>query len=171
MIDMPPPPPDIPAISISHECLISTAAYYNLPPELVLVIRQQEAGTVGRESSNSNGSKDMGPMQINTIHLKMFEKHGITRSQIRNNECVNLFAGAYILHRELTRAGADTWKGVGNYHSATPRYHWRYRRQVSQRLQKLQQRYGTYISWLREQTQRLRTAYIQGGVIPSKEDS
>lgn len=167
MIEIPPPPPEVP-VTIQHECVISASAYYNLPPELVIVIRQQEAGTVGKESGNKNGSRDVGPMQINTIHLQAFKNHGITRDQLRNDECVNLFAGAYILHRELNRAGKDVWKGIGNYHSATPSYHWSYRRQVSNRLVKLQNRFPAYIQWLRDQTQRVRAAYIKEGIIPTK---
>jgi hypothetical protein len=170
MIDIPPPPPNIP-VAIQHECVISAAAYYNLPPELVIVIRQQEAGTVGKESGNKNGSKDVGPMQVNTIHLSTFKLHGISRDQLRNNECVNLFAGAFILHQSLARAGKDTWKGIGNYHSATPTYHWKYRRQVSNRLISLQKKFPDYIQWLRDQTQRLRAAYIKDGIIPTKSDS
>lgn len=166
MIDMPPLPPAHPT-NIEHECVIGAAAYYQLPPELIVAVRQQEAGTRGRYTTNTNGTADLGPMAINTIHLKSFAQHGITKSQLLNDSCTNIFAGAHILRREISRA-KDTWTGVGNYHSRTAKFHWRYRTKVSERLQRLTSRYGSYVQWLRHGATRLRQAYIAKQVVKAE---
>lgn len=147
-----PPPPDPPAIvapvEINHGCVIGAAAYYRLPPELIVAIRIQEAGTVGRYSVNKNGTVDLGPMQINSGNLRRFEKHGISGGQILGSECVNLYAGAWMLYDEIRRA-PDMWTGIGNYHSRTAVYHNRYRASVAKWIERLYKSYRPYIAWLR----------------------
>lgn len=157
--------PDLPPIeimqpiAIENRCVVAASAYYDLPPELIVAVRIQEAGTIGRTSENTNKSRDMGPMQINTIHLEEFSRHGIHERDLIENECTNLFAGAYRLRVELNRA-SDFWEGVGNYHSATAVHHYSYRRHIADRLRKLYANYQPYVKWLREEAVKLRARYV-----------
>lgn len=155
-------PSDISApVLVDHACVARAAAYYAVPPELLIAIRIQEGGTLGRTSQNKNGSHDVGPFQINTIHRTMFAGFGITMEQIRDHECTNTFAGAYIFHRELVRARGDVWRAVGNYHSATPRFHNIYRSHVARRYNALLQRYPKYLGWLRRAAEHERATMLE----------
>lgn len=154
------PPAIVAPVAINHPCLINAAAWYVIPPELLLAIRMQEGGTTGKSTRNSNGSYDHGPMQINTVNLKKFERYGIRPEYIRDDECTNLFAGAYLLRESMNRNPDNLWKAVGEYHSATPVHRDRYIGLVYERLSRLWKRYPQYTSWLRAAATRRRLEFL-----------
>lgn len=146
------PPPNIPVpIVINQECLLTAALGYQIPPDLLVAIRQQEGGQVGKATKNNNGSRDLGPMQINTVHAEMFQDLGVSQAAIRDSECVNLLAGAFLLRKAINRNDGHIWAAVGEYHSRTP---WRskiYQEKIHDRLITLYARYRPYVEWLWEQ--------------------
>jgi soluble lytic murein transglycosylase-like protein len=103
-------------------CVRAAATRYKVPEDLVWTILKTEGGTTGKVSRNSNGSYDMGEMQINSIHLNgepyNFAKYGITRDALVNDQCLNIHVGTYMLASEIAKA-PSFWKGVTNYHSRT----------------------------------------------------
>ncbi|WP_218497700.1 lytic transglycosylase domain-containing protein [Xanthomonas euvesicatoria] len=115
-------------------CVSAAAQRYGVPPSLVWAVIKTEGGTTGRTSTNKNGSKDMGLMQINTIHLHNaphnLVSRGITRDVLINDECVNIAVGTYILSYELNNKGYDFWTNVGAYNSRTPVHNEHYRAKV-----------------------------------------
>ena len=121
-----------------NQCVLAAAAHYQVPVDLLRAIIRTEGGTTGQSVGNTNGSRDMGLMQINTIHLPELERYGITRAMLINDECLNIHVGAFILHRELSRGG-DYWTNVGAYNSRTPKHNERYRSKVWQNLLKIWQ--------------------------------
>jgi len=112
-----------------EECISSAAARYQVPVDLVRAIIRTEGGTTGRTVGNTNGSRDMGLMQVNSIHLPELARYGITREMVTNDECLNIHVGTFILHRELSRGG-DYWTNVGAYNSRKPVHNVRYRTKV-----------------------------------------
>lgn len=143
----PPLPPDMPETNL--ECVVNASAYYSLPPELLLSIRIHENGRVGQSIGNTNATRDHGPVQVNDVHKETFESFGISMDQIRNDECTNMFAGAYLLRVALNGRPNDFWRGVGDYHSKTPKFNLRYRGHVSKVLARLQQKHSDLIHYLR----------------------
>jgi soluble lytic murein transglycosylase-like protein len=116
-------------------CLAEAGRAHNVPVPLLRTIAQQESGmhplAVNR---NSNGTTDLGLMQVNTRWLPVLARYGITREQLFDT-CINARVGAWILAAAMRRHG-DSWRAVGDYHSATPalnrRYAWAaYRRMVA----------------------------------------
>lgn len=79
-----------------------------------------ERGRIGQTRSDSNGSADLGPAQINTVNLPYLRTKGLTRDAIRDTWKGNILAEAYLLRRAI-RSGGCIWNGVGLYHSATHR--------------------------------------------------
>lgn len=122
-------------------CVQAAAARYAVPVDLVRAIIRTEGGTTGQSVGNTNGSRDMGLMQINTIHLRnaphFLEERGITRELLINNECLNIHVGTYILSYELAREDADFWTNVGAYNSRTPKHNRVYRGKVWENLQEI----------------------------------
>jgi hypothetical protein len=93
-------------------------------------------GGCGRIASNTNGSRDIGCMQINSVHLPLLATYGISEQALYRNECQNIMVGVWILHSGLQSA-SNFWVGVGNYNSHTPIHNARYQRLVWLRLQRL----------------------------------
>ena len=109
----------------SVQCANDAVARMGVPPIVVAGIMQVEGGKLGMESPNSNGSFDLGPMQINTIHLKEFANYGISRAMLRDDLCVNVAAAAFMLRRHYQTTG-DWATAITRYHSKTPVHAARY---------------------------------------------
>lgn len=106
------------------QCFSEETSRQGISPLLAISVMAHENGRVGAISRNTDGSYDMGPMQINSIHLPELAKiTGLrpdqVRAQIINDPCANLSVGVWLLRRAINREGA-VWKGVAAYHSRTP---------------------------------------------------
>lgn len=123
--------------AVAQQCAAPAAQHYGLDLRLVRAVLSQENGPDGRYMPNTDGSVDIGPMQINSIHLPELRPYGITAAKLLSDSCLNVYIGAWMLRREIDRAG-DVWVGVGNYHSHTPSLHMKYRRLIEYRLQQIQ---------------------------------
>lgn len=147
-VHVPPAPP------VTARCLVDAAAWYRLPPDLLLAILLQENGRPGMARPDPNGTRDLGPMQINSVNLAIFARHGIRRSSIRDNGCTNVFAGAFILRRDLDRSDGRIWQAIGNYHSGTPRLARSYRHAIRHRLVNLYRHHAALMRALKARTLR-----------------
>lgn len=87
---------------------------YNLPPQLLWGIAKQESGLDPiAVNKNSNGTYDLGLMQINSVHLRMLKTKGIDARDLFYPE-TNIAVGAYILSDCFKRYGQN-WKGLTCY--------------------------------------------------------
>lgn len=116
-----------PAVSLSAarnltpQCVAAAAYEYDVPLAALMGILAAEGGAVGQAVRNSNGSWDLGPMQVNTCNLNALVSQGFTPEAIVRDGCVNARAAAWILRQEYTRTG-NIWAAIGAYHSRTPRH-------------------------------------------------
>lgn len=107
-------------------CLKEASQRFRIPASLIRAIMDVEGGTTGRVSHNTNGSYDIGPMQINSIWLPEVEKRGGSLQLLLHHRCANIHFGAWLLSREMNGIDparidrASFWRAVGNYHSHTP---------------------------------------------------
>ena len=113
------------------DCLQQAADHYRVPAALVRAILKTEGGRPGQAVRNSNGSHDLGPMQINTTWLATLQLRGITLAMVRDDYCVNVAVGTWILAREMQRippqaSTGQVWQAVAGYHSRTPKHNARY---------------------------------------------
>ena len=106
-------------------CILMAANTYQIPAGVMTGIVQLEGGRVGQEAGpNIDGSYDLGPMQINTHWLPMLAQvwhvdAKMARVWVRDNGCVNVHVGAWVLRQKMSDAGS-LWGGIAAYHSATP---------------------------------------------------
>jgi hypothetical protein len=112
-------------------CILSAAQLYREPPALLLIILNVEGGTLGAVSQNTNGTVDIGPMQVNQIWVPTVAAHwdaskDATFAALRDNFCANVEAGAWILRQGLDEAHGDLWGAVAYYHSHNPEYQQQY---------------------------------------------
>lgn len=101
-------------------------------------LRDQEAGWIGAEVRNRDGSYDLGPMQINSWWVSRMarlvgRRSDDIRHRLRYNVCFNVEAARWILLSNLA-ASSDYWQAVGAYHSPTPVLRDRYAIRVARRL-------------------------------------
>lgn len=131
--------------TIVRDCLLAAARVHRVPPTLLVILLNVEGGSLGRVSHNTNGTVDIGPMQVNQIWLPQLAARWNTSVQeaflaLRDNFCANVEAGAWILRKGLDEPGADFWDGVGYYHSHDPQYRQDYLRTVLQQTLRLRGR-------------------------------
>jgi hypothetical protein len=85
-------------------CVTAAADAYREPPAVLVVLLNVEGGSLGQISYNTNGTIDIGPMQVNQIWLPNVAAHWRTTvpaayAALRDNFCANVEAGAWILRR------------------------------------------------------------------------
>jgi hypothetical protein len=106
-------------------CMATAAAFYHLPPRVLPSIQAVEAGKPGSVRINSNGSADLGLMQVNTIwivplaSLAHMNPESVT-DRLVNDPCFSIAASAAIMRFYLTEAHGNLMAAIGYYHSHTP---------------------------------------------------
>lgn len=121
-------------------CLMLASQTYSVPPAVLVGIYKAEGGKVGQEVSNTNGSYDLGPMQINTIWLpELSEIWGVNESTarkwVRDDACTNVGVAAWILRGHIDETDSLT-QAIAHYHSRTPRHGTRYKKRVVELMDK-----------------------------------
>jgi hypothetical protein len=105
-------------------CLMAASSTYQVPPAVMIGIMQVEGGKVGEQSSNTNGTYDLGPMQVNTIWMPKLARYwhvtpSVAKQWVRDDGCVNVHVSAWILKQKIAETG-NLFRGIAHYHSATP---------------------------------------------------
>lgn len=131
-----PPPASIAVASttfkpVTPQCFHQEAQRQRLQPLGLLSIMKTEGGRVGQFVRNTNGTYDIGPMQINSVHLPdLAKKFGVDRSTLAQHlaydGCFNVAVAAWMVRQRTDEVGGDFWMGIGRYHSKTPRFRNRY---------------------------------------------
>ena len=127
-----------------RDCLVAAGNAYGEPAALLLILLNVEAGRLGAISPNTNGTVDIGPMQVNDMWVPKVAQHWATSRRaayraLRDNFCANVEAGAWILRMGLDEARGDLWEGVAFYHSHNPDHKKIYLASVLKQVLRLQQ--------------------------------
>lgn len=101
-------------------------------------LRDQEAGWIGAEVLNTNGTHDLGPLQVNSswvlkLSAVVDRQPALVRAWLINDPCFNVQSARWIFLSGLRTTG-DYWRAIGVYHSPTPWRQERYRRNFAERL-------------------------------------
>lgn len=127
----------IPLTAQANNCWSLSAQKHKIDPLLLMAYGTVESSLRGGiESRNTNGSYDLGIMQINTIHLPYFKKMGYSRSDLKNDNCKNIMAAGYLVKDSFRRYGYNI-NGIGGYHSNTPHLRLSYAKKVLREYNKL----------------------------------
>jgi soluble lytic murein transglycosylase-like protein len=97
-------------------CWADVASRYDIEPELLQAIAAVESGyrADAMNHANRNGTRDIGLMQINSIHLPRLLQLGITEERLLAEPCLSVEVGASILAGFIQRFGYN-WTAVGSY--------------------------------------------------------
>lgn len=129
--------------STSHAfCFEEASARYGIPTKLLYAIAKHESGLnpAALNSSNKNGTHDIGIMQINSVHLKKLAEFGIKETDLWH-ACTNVMVGAWILADNIQRYGYN-WTAVGAYNAKSPDKRERYAHMIASILKGDNRRHG-----------------------------
>jgi hypothetical protein len=106
------------------KCMLVVAAVAGLPPRVLPVIQSIEGGAPGMIRPDSNGTADLGVMQVNTIWVPaLAARAGMTQAQTErqliDDPCFNIAASAFILRTYLAETHGALLPALGDYHSHT----------------------------------------------------
>ncbi len=123
----------LPTISFAY-CFQEAGGQYGIHPKILKSIAKVESG--GNRlavNKNTNGSSDIGLMQINTIWKPTLK----WRWDHLGDPCYNVRTGAWILSSCIRTYGYN-WKAIGCYNSRTPAKSEIYARKVFAKLKQLE---------------------------------
>lgn len=81
--------------------------YYRIDPKILYSIAKIESKlNPNAINRNTNGTVDIGIMQINSVHMKELNKRGFRREHLFNPK-INIFAGAWILRQCFDKHGVS----------------------------------------------------------------
>ena len=106
-------------------CMALVAQIYALPPRVLPSIQAVEGGGPGVVHHNTDGTEDMGVMQINTLWLGTLARYSQlslaeVRARLLLRPCYNIAAAGLIMRTYLNETRGDLMRAIGDYHSHTP---------------------------------------------------
>ncbi|UVM63167.1 MULTISPECIES: transglycosylase SLT domain-containing protein [unclassified Pseudomonas] len=124
-------------------CWSRAGQLHAIEPELLQAIAEVESGLRSDAiNHNRNGTRDIGLMQINSIHLSRLSAQGITEQRLLDEPCLSVEVGASVLAGFIARYGYN-WTAVGAYNAGNApdrqAARLRYARKVWQRYQVITQ--------------------------------
>lgn len=98
-------------------CWDEASAGYGIPSDILKAIARTESGfnTLAR-NINTDGSTDIGLMQINSSWLPVLKTYGISRHDLATDSCLNLKVGAWIVSNNVQKLGWN-WDAIGAYNA------------------------------------------------------
>lgn len=106
-------------------CIIPASQYHKVNHNILWAILKVESNFKPKTvTSNTNGTQDHGMGGMNTIHMPVLAKHGVTPENIQD-PCISTYVTAWHLSKEIAKHG-NTWFGIAAYHSTTPYFNNRY---------------------------------------------
>ncbi len=129
----------IASLAAPATCWEQAARRHQVNPYLLVAIAEVESGLrPGAIGRNTNGSIDIGLMQINSLWLPELQRHGIAPRDLLD-PCVSVHVGAWVLAQKM-RLHGNTWTAVGAYNAGSAVLRERYARKVIEALARREQR-------------------------------
>lgn len=100
-------------------CFEQAATHYGVSSELLWAIAQVESrlDPLAVNAENTDGSWDIGLMQINSRWLPQLHAAGINPGSLYD-PCISIWVGAWVLAGNVARYGYG-WQAVGAYNAGT----------------------------------------------------
>lgn len=116
-------------------CMALVASWNHLPPRVLPAIQAVEGGRIGLVHENSDGSEDLGLMQVNTRWILPLARYTgrpapMIRARLLDNACFGIAAAGAIMAAYLAEEKGNLMRAVGDYHSHTPALNLAYQAQV-----------------------------------------
>lgn len=131
----------IPVIAVNYQtvkydsnyinaCFYQAGSIYNVHPNILWAIAKVESGfNPFALNKNTNGTYDIGIMQINSSWLPILKKHGLKNDSTLWDPCYNINVGAWVLSNCIQKFGY-TWEAIGCYNTTSSIKRVRYAKKV-----------------------------------------
>lgn len=86
-------------------CIERASSTYGVPYQDIIALMKNEGGRPGTAVLDSNGTTDLGPLQVNTCHLPFLSRYGYHYRTLQRNGCANVMAGTWVFARCLAQTG------------------------------------------------------------------
>jgi len=117
------------------QCFQDAGAYYGVSPTLLWGIAKVESSfNPFALNKNTNGTYDIGIMQVNSSHIPKLKKIGLEDERMLWDPCYNIYVGAWVLSHCIRQHGY-TWEAVGCYNAVTSWKRVRYSQKVYKALE------------------------------------
>ena len=117
-----------------RQCFVDAANRYGVNPLLLWGIARVESNFNSRAlNRNSNGTYDIGIMQINSNWIPVLKRHGLYDTRALWDPCYNIHVGAWVLKQCLSKFG-NTWQAIGCYNASTRYKQIKYSQRVYQAI-------------------------------------
>lgn len=101
-------------VAASATCWEAASKDYGIPIDVLKAVAKTESNFNPKAvNKNTNGSYDIGMMQINSVWLPKLEAFGVTETSL-HDACTNLKVGAWILSSNAKKLGWN-WNAIGAY--------------------------------------------------------
>lgn len=105
----------------AKDCFQEAAQRYSVDARLLRAIAKVESNfNPSAVHVNSDGTRDVGLMQINSSHFGELRSYGIGEATLLSQPCTNVAVGAWILAGFIRHHGL-TWRAVGSYAAGSAR--------------------------------------------------
>jgi hypothetical protein len=106
-------------------CMLAIAAHFGLPPRVLPSIQRVEGGQVGMAHRNTNGTEDLGLMQVNSLWVPPLARYwrvpeATMRGWLMQDACFNITVAGAMVRLYLNESRGDLLAAVRKYHSHTP---------------------------------------------------
>jgi soluble lytic murein transglycosylase-like protein len=106
-------------------CMLVAAEAHHLPPRILPAVQAVEGGAPGMMHGNTDGSVDLGVMQINSFWLPKIAADleappARVVVRLRDEPCFNIQIAAALLQFCLAEARGNMMHAIGLYHSRDP---------------------------------------------------
>jgi len=103
----------------AHDLFTEYGTLFGVPPNLLWAIAKVESNfNPNSVAKNKNGTKDIGLMQINTVHLDRLKRDYGIDANLLFDVRINIAVGAQILSKCIRKHGY-TEKGINCYNGKT----------------------------------------------------
>ncbi|MDY8671297.1 lytic transglycosylase domain-containing protein [Escherichia coli] len=108
-------------VSNFKHCFKHASERFQIDHRLLIAIAEVESGmnptAIGLNKRGGKVvSEDVGLMQINSSWFPTLNGMGITRNDLLDNPCQNVYVGAWILAKNISSNGVN-WESVGAYNA------------------------------------------------------
>ncbi|XBS70277.1 transglycosylase SLT domain-containing protein [Acerihabitans sp. KWT182] len=104
---------------VSATCWDDAERHFGIEGRLLRAIAITESNMNPRATGfNKNGSRDIGLMQINSIHLPRLKTLGIDEQRLYDDSCLSVMVGASVL-ADMMKVYGYSWEAVGAYNAGT----------------------------------------------------
>ena len=116
-------------------CIAFVAGFNHLPPRVLPSIMAVEGGPIGIPHLNTDGSEDLGIMQVNSRWLPAVSRASglppaVVRARLLSQPCFGINVAGAILRVYLDEAHGNLMLAIGYYHSHTEALNVTYQHQV-----------------------------------------